>query len=143
MFQNVTMLHIEDDDVDAEAVERDLRAANFCMPIKRANCGMDALEKLHETAEELKLTPPCLILLDMNLPDMSGVEFLKQLRQDPHWHQAPVFVLTNSMREDDLRDAYEQGIVGYLHKDDHREVSKIPSLFKEYLRSVKLPPLDA
>lgn len=90
----VTILLVEDDDVDAQGVERSLRKRKIANEIVRAVDGLDALALLQED----KVKRPYIILLDLQMPRMSGLEFLKKLRSDPQHDLSVVFVLTTSLR---------------------------------------------
>src|SRR5690606_7184576 len=94
----VKIVMIEDDEGHARLIEKNIRRAGVTNEIVGFADGTSALEYLF-SAEELKKPPaphPMLILLDLNLPDMSGVDILKRVKEDEHMRRAPVVVLTTT-----------------------------------------------
>ncbi|MEM9488664.1 MAG: response regulator, partial [Myxococcota bacterium] len=78
----VTVLLVEDNEVDVEAVRRAFRKLRIANPIQVARDGLEALDRLRGQGEYETVPRPYLILLDLNLPRMSGIEFLRELRRD-------------------------------------------------------------
>ncbi|MEW8402566.1 MAG: response regulator, partial [Candidatus Thiodiazotropha sp.] len=94
---NETILLIEDDRVDIMTVQRALQKNNISNPLHVARTGLQALDMLRGANGVVKLDPlPALILLDLNLPKMSGIEFLQELRKDPQLSALRIIVLTSS-----------------------------------------------
>jgi CheY-like chemotaxis protein len=114
--RTVHILLVEDDSVDAEAVTRAFRKVKIANPIRVAPDGVTALQTLRGHGDLPPFPRPYLILLDLNLPRMNGIEFLGILRQDPLLHDSIVFVLTTSNAEKDKSAAYAYNIAGYLTK---------------------------
>lgn len=112
--ETVTVLLVEDNDIDYEAIERAFARHRIANPVIRAVDGVEALEFLRDG----KVARPYLILLDLNLPRMGGLEFLKTLRQSPDLHDAVVFVLTTSRADEDRANSYAQHIAGYIVKSE-------------------------
>jgi len=110
-----SLLLVDDDDVAAEAVVRGLRKHSMECSIVIAEDGKTALQILRGTHER-KVTQPLLVLLDLNMPRMNGIEFLKELRADSALKSTVVFVLTTSGADADRARAYEQCIAGYMVK---------------------------
>jgi CheY-like chemotaxis protein len=110
------ILLVEDDDGDAMAVERTLRKARIAKSIVRAVDGVEALEILKGTGGHPRLQKPYLLLVDLNLPRMSGIQLVTAIREDPELHDAVVFVLTTSNRHQDKSGAYALNVAGYLLK---------------------------
>lgn len=104
---------VEDDDVDVMNVRRAFEKAKISDPVFRAGDGVEALELLRSPAVP---TERLLVLLDLNLPRMNGLEFLRELRADSSLRKIPVVVLTTSNDERDKVDAYEMNVAGYLLK---------------------------
>src|SRR5215212_3654714 len=96
-----SILLIEDDEVDAEAVGRALRQQQLANPLIHAPDGLCALDLLRGRPGEAPLPKPYIILLDMNMPGMNGLEFLRELRQDPALAESVVFVVTSSTNPQD------------------------------------------
>ncbi len=110
------MLHlllVEDDKVDVMNVQRALKKANVSNPLHVAGNGLEALEMLRDGRVPAGRR---LILLDLNMPRMNGIEFLRELRKDPELHNTSVVVLTTSNAERDKVDAYQLNVAGYLVK---------------------------
>lgn len=109
----LNILLVEDDDVDVMNVARACEKARIPRPFLRAADGVEALVLLRASS-----TPPArrLVLLDLNLPRMNGIEFLRELRADEQLRRTPVVVLTTSNDEQDKTDAFEMNVAGYLLK---------------------------
>jgi CheY-like chemotaxis protein len=115
--QQLNILLVEDDEVDVMNVQRALKKNDADATLYRAANGIEALAMLRTnrqiTAED---NTRLLILLDLNMPKMGGLEFLKQLRADPTLCKLPVVILTTSMQDGDLATAYQYNVAGYLIK---------------------------
>jgi CheY-like chemotaxis protein len=109
----LNILLVEDDEVDVMNVRRAFKKNNICNPLWVAENGLTALEMLRgsEIPRDRRL-----ILLDLNMPRMNGIEFLRQLRADPELRLTPVVVLTTSDDERDRVDAYNLNVSGYILK---------------------------
>ena len=114
--QHVRILLVEDDDVDVEVVKRGFRKQRIANPVVVASDGVEALEILRGTDGRAPLPRPYIILLDLNMPRMSGIEFLQAVRGDPDLQDSVVFVLTTSQNETDRIRAYKQHVAGYMVK---------------------------
>jgi CheY-like chemotaxis protein len=87
------------------------------------------------------MTRPLIILLDLNMPRLNGLEFLDVLREDPELKSAIVFVLTQSTRREDIEAAYDRQVAGYLVKSNlGDDYSLLPQLLVTYCRLVALQP---
>ena len=109
----LNILLVEDDQVDVMNVRRAFEKNRITNPLYVASDGVEALRMLRsgEVPGERRM-----ILLDLNMPRMNGIEFLRELRADPALHLAPVVVLTTSNDERDKIDAYNLNVAGYLLK---------------------------
>lgn len=114
----VRILLVEDDTIDVMAIQRALQQLKIANPLIIARDGVEALEILRGGPEKTPLPRPHLILLDLNLPRMNGIEFLETLRKDAALQDAVVFVLTTSSADADRIAAYRQNIAGYMVKSD-------------------------
>lgn len=110
-----SVLLVEDDDVAAEAVVRGLRKHGLVCNVVIAEDGLTALQILRGTHVR-RIHKPFLALVDLNMPRMSGIEFLQELRADAALCGTVVFVLTTSGAESDRVRAYRHGIAGYIVK---------------------------
>lgn len=109
----LNILLVEDDEVDVMTVKRAFEKGHITNPLYVAGNGLEALEKLR--SGEIP-THRRLVLLDLNMPRMNGIEFLRELRKDPELCATPVVVLTTSTMDRDKFDAYGLNIAGYLVK---------------------------
>lgn len=132
----ITLLLVEDDDVDVLTVERGLKARRIGNPVMRARDGREALELLQSGA----VPAPYVVLLDLNLPRMSGLEFLQAVRADERIQSTTVFVLTTSHDDADLLAAYQQHVAGYFLKERvGDEFMDLVDMLKGYWKIVCLP----
>jgi CheY-like chemotaxis protein len=109
----VNILLVEDDEVDVMNVQRAFEKANIHRPFLRAADGVEALDVLRAPSMPLERR---LVLLDLNLPRMNGIEFLRELRADEQLRRTAVVVLTTSDDERDKLDAFDMNVAGYLLK---------------------------
>jgi len=109
----LNILLVEDDEVDVMNVQRAFAQNHIMNPLYVAGDGIEALEKLRsgEIPKERRI-----ILLDLNMPRMNGIEFLRELRKDPELHATTVVVLTTSKDDQDRMDAYDLNVAGYVVK---------------------------
>lgn len=112
----VNVLLVEDNEIDREAVQRAFARHHIANPLRTAADGIEALEILRGSERERPLARPYLILLDINLPRMNGLELLRQLRADDKLHSSVVFVLTTSRSDEDKLASYRFNVAGYLVK---------------------------
>ncbi|MEZ4711763.1 MAG: response regulator [Caldilineaceae bacterium] len=139
--QNLQILLVEDDDVDAEALGRAFRKLPMPISMTVVKNGLEALALLRGAHNGNCLPWPYLILLDINMPQMNGIEFLSELRQDEALKSSIVFVLTTSNRHEDKMAAYNKQVAGYILKsragDDFEDIVK---LLTTYHRVIEFPP---
>ncbi len=105
------ILFIEDDAIETMKLDRTVAKLEFKNQITEAKNGEQALEFLR--SEEAL---PDIIFLDLNMPRMSGIEFLQILKEDPALRYLPTIVLTTSENRSDLLECYKIGIAGYIIK---------------------------
>lgn len=113
--QNSGILLVEDDRVDVMTVQRALRKNRFSSPLHIARTGLEALAMLRGEGRP-QIPAPSLILLDLNLPKMSGIEFLKELRADRDLQSSRVIVLTSSNEPQDRDAAFQYEVDDYIVK---------------------------
>ncbi|HEB33121.1 MAG TPA: response regulator [Spirochaetes bacterium] len=122
------VLLVEDDRVNVIAFQRAFKDLKITNRIEHAWDGKEALDFLKSTEHE----QPALILLDLNLPRMSGLEFLKTIKQDKKLKMIPVVVLTSSRQDQDKIECFNLGVAGYMIKPaDYLE-------FVEVVRTIDL-----
>ncbi len=114
----ITILLVDDDELDVRCVKEAFRDQKISNPLIRASNGLEALEILRGEGRREALARPYLILLDLKMPRMNGIEFLAELRDDPNLSDSIVFVLTTSDDDRDKIAAYKQHVAGYLLKQD-------------------------
>ena len=135
----VNILLVEDDDVDAEAVRRGFAKARVDTPIFRASTGVQALEQLRSPNSPLK-DSPYIILLDLKMPQMNGIEFLDAVRNDQLLSKSIVFVLTTSNDSQDRTAAYDRFVAGYITKSKAGvDFHDLIHMLDHYRRVVELP----
>ncbi|ABN60032.1 response regulator [Shewanella baltica] len=136
-YQQVTILLVDDDDVDYMAVQRAMRQLRLLNPLVRARDGIEALSIL-TSLDTIK--GPYLILLDLNMPRMNGFEFLERIRSDPSLSSSVVFMLTTSSTDEDRMKAYSHHVAGYMVKTDIKDgFNNIFNMLEGYWRIVELP----
>ncbi len=138
--ESVNILLVEDDKVDVMAIKRALREIKVGNPLAVASHGIEALDMLRGENGHTRITQPRLILLDLNMPRMGGLEFLETLRGDPALRRSIVFVMTTSAAEEDRLRAYNLNIAGYLIKDClGKNFLDSISMLKHFWRVVEFP----
>ena len=116
-LQMINILLVEDDEVDVMNVRRAFKKGRITNPLYVAGNGIEALEMLRDKGHPAIIpTDRRLILLDLNMPKMNGIEFLTELRADPLLKQIPVVILTTSNEDRDRVSAYNLNVAGYLLK---------------------------
>jgi CheY-like chemotaxis protein len=110
------ILLVEDDRVDIMTVQRAMKKIDVSNPLYIARTGVEALGMLHGDGYPRIEPMPSLILLDLNLPKMGGIEFLKELRADPALRTLQVIVLTSSNEPGDRAAAFEYEADDYIVK---------------------------
>ncbi len=127
-ISNRPILLVEDDHVDIMTIKRALKEIEVSNPVVSRENGEDALAYLNEPAN----ARPCIILLDLNMPIMNGIEFLQLAKHDDKLKAIPVVVLTTSEEQQDKVNSFNLGVAGYMAKPvDYRR-------FVEMMRSIDL-----
>jgi CheY-like chemotaxis protein len=138
--ETVNILLVEDDIVDIMVLQRAFRQRKITNPLTVARDGIEALEILRGGPERLPLPRPHIILLDLNLPRMNGIEFLDILRVDTTLRDAVVFVLTTSSAYEDKAAAYRLNIAGYMVKANFgSDVLQIVTMLEHFWQVVEFP----
>jgi CheY-like chemotaxis protein len=130
----VTILLVEDDEVDVKALKWAFDKLKVANPLVIARDGVEALDMLKD------LPRPYLIITDINMPRMNGIELLRQIRQSDQLRDSIVFVLTTSNDEQDKIDAYDLNVAGYMLKTDMgTSFQRAISLIDNYWKVVEFP----
>lgn len=111
------VLLLEDDSVDATTVKRAMKDLHVANPLVHVVNGEEALKYLRDS----KNVKPCVILLDLNMPRMNGIEFLKIAKADSELQCIPVVALTTSRADQDRFECFDNGIAGYVVKPTNYE----------------------
>lgn len=131
------LLLVEDDEVDVLTVQRALRDLDVSNDLLVASNGEDALAVLRRRDRD---TTPALILLDLNMPRMNGLEFLRQARAENLVQGIPVVVLTTSRQDQDILEGFELAVSGYMVKPvDYRKFVEVMSTIDRYWSTSELP----
>lgn len=139
--QIIHILLVEDDEIDAEAIVRGFQKQQVENPITVVPNGIEALNALRGDGGYERVPAPYLILLDLNMPRMNGIEFLQAVRQDPQLKSSIVFVLTTSDSDRDKLAAYREQIAGYLLKQRSGvNFIELVNMLDSYWRIVEFPP---
>jgi len=100
------------------SIERAIKKLRLVNPVRTAMNGEEALHILRGTNGMAQISSPYVIILDLNMPKMNGIEFLEEVRNDIALKKAVIFVLTTSDAPEDVAQAYEQNIAGYVVKEN-------------------------
>lgn len=131
-----TILLVEDDLVDCLTIERALKETGDRNVLVNVKNGEEALHYLQAAGNDR----PAIILLDLNMPRMNGVEFLKLVKEDPELRKIPVVVLTTSRAEQDINASFDLGAAGYMVKPlDYREFIEAVVTVARYWHLSELP----
>jgi CheY-like chemotaxis protein len=123
---NKPILLVEDDQVDTMTVIRALKEIHVTNRLVHVENGEEAVSYLRDPESEKQ----CIILLDLNMPIMNGIEFLQVVKRDDHLKRIPVVVLTTSEEQQDKVNSFNMGVAGYMAKPvDYRQ-------FVEVMRSI-------
>ncbi|MEC4881220.1 MAG: response regulator [Scytonema sp. PMC 1070.18] len=114
----INILLVEDDEVDVMNVKRAFKKVNINNPLYVATNGIEALSMLRSSDGQPPVVPSerRLILLDLNMPKMGGIEFLQEIRSDAKLRATPVVVMTTSNQDKDRVEAYNLNVAGYILK---------------------------
>ena len=142
----LNILLVEDDEVDVMNVQRAFIRNQITSSIHHAGNGVEALEMLRgdqNSSSDGISRERLLILLDLNMPRMNGIEFLQELRQDPALQLMSVIVLTTSDEERDRVEAYRLNVAGYILKPvTFDKFVSVVSKLSEYWSMCEMPPSD-
>lgn len=138
--KSVNVLLVEDNEVDREAVRRGFAKYRIANTLIDARDGVEALARLRGTDGQPPLERPYLILADLNMPRMNGIELVRAIRADSDLKDSVVFMLTTSRNDEDRVASYALNVAGYILKDDvGAGFVRLVELLDRYWRIVELP----
>ena len=136
MTSSKSVMLVEDDNVDVMSVKRAFKDLNIKNQLIITPNGEEALEYLNNNNN----TPPRIILLDLNMPKMNGLEFLRIIKTDENLKKIPVIVLTTSSQQEDIIESFKLGVAGYMVKSvDYIEFTQVIKTINLYWTSSKVP----
>jgi len=139
----VHILLVEDDRIDAKAFLRAMTKLRISNPLTVARDGVEGWELLKGNGDT-EVPRPNLVILDINMPRMNGLELLRKIREDSELRNLIVFVLTTSNDEKDKFEAYDLNVAGYMLKSDlGGSFMGAVSLVDQYWRVVEFPEVPA
>jgi CheY-like chemotaxis protein len=137
----VTILLVEDDDIDAQTVMRGLASAKIANPVIRARDGVEALELLRGSGDKKRLAPPYLLLVDIRMPRLDGLGLVRAIRNNPSLQRTIVFILTTSDSDADRLNAYNEHVAGYIVKSNSPDqFLRLAHMIEYYVMIVSMPP---
>ena len=130
------ILLVEDDQVDVMTVKRALKEIHVTNTVVNLENGEEALNYLRAPDS----AKPCIILLDLNMPIMNGIEFLQVAKQDVQLRRFPVVVLTTSEEQQDKVNSFDLGVAGYMAKPvDYRQFVEVMRTIDAYWTISEVP----
>lgn len=139
--EKMKVLVVEDNPNDVTIVKRAMRKSEVKCELSFARDGEEALNFLYRKGEFEDAPRPDVILLDLNLPKINGLEVLAKIKEDERLRRIPVIVLTISEREEDMVKAYDSGAASYMTKPvDSKDFERLIQTVQEYWRIARIPP---
>ncbi len=130
------ILLVEDDQIDVMSVQRAFKDIHVTNRLEVVSNGAEALSHLRNSENQR----PCIILLDLNMPKMNGIEFLKVKKQDEMMRSIPVVVLTTSREDQDKVDSFNLGVAGYMIKPvEYKKFVEVAKTIDIYWTLSELP----
>lgn len=136
----VSFLLVDDDIVSIMSMKRVIKKLRLLNPVVVANDAFQALDILRATGPDAQLTAPYIVILDLNMPKMSGHDFMTEIRNDPELSDTIVFIMSTSDSPADIEAAYNANVAGYILKDGNPNTFRDAlSLLGTYSEIVLLP----
>ena len=136
----IKVLVVEDNPNDVAIIKRAMRKSDVTCELYFARDGAEALDFLYQQADFEDAPRPDLILLDLNLPKIKGLEVLTKIKADEHLRRLPVIVLTISEREEDMVKAYDSGAASYMTKPvDSKDFERLIQTVQDYWQIARVP----
>ncbi|MGO9173993.1 MAG: response regulator [Rhodomicrobium sp.] len=140
MNKPATIIMVEDDDGHARLIERNIRRASVTNQLIHFSDGTSAKIYFDRLQQKPADAVPILVLLDLNLPDMSGFEILEYLKRDSHLKRAPVIVLTTADDDTEIKRCYDLGCNVYITKPvDYEQFAAAVRQLGLFFSVVKVP----
>ncbi len=140
----VTIVMIEDDEGHARLIERNIRRAGISNNVRHFSDGTTALDFLFNGAEGPNVNGPALILLDLNLPDMSGTDILAKIKSQPKLKRTPVVVLTTTDDKAEIQRCYDLGANVYVTKPvDYEAFADAIRQLGLFISVIQVPEVEA
>lgn len=136
MPKQANILVVEDDIVDVEMLKRGFKKSGIDNTVFYAESGVTALKMLRGEDGAEKISTPVLMLIDINMPMMTGLEMLRELRGDKALQQNIAFILTTSARPQDKAESYQLNVAGYFLKEN---IDQLISALGPYCQSNQFP----
>jgi CheY-like chemotaxis protein len=147
MAMTETILLVEDDDNDVLFMKMAMETSGVLNPLQVAAHGRQAIEYLsgaNKYANRQVYPLPCLVLLDLKLPYVPGLEVLRKMREDPSMKEIIVIILTSSQEESDIHAAYCLGINAYVVKPPSIEqLQDLTKAIRDFWLVYNVPPCAA
>ncbi|HSG63576.1 MAG TPA: response regulator [Gammaproteobacteria bacterium] len=135
--REVKILLVEDDEIDVKALLKAFKKLKIANPVTVAKDGLEGWDALQ------KLERPYLLIMDINMPRMNGLELLRKIRSSKAHHDAIVFILTTSTDEKDKFEAYDLNVAGYMLKSDMgTSFIHAIEMVERYWRVIEFPGSD-
>ena len=142
--QPVSIVMIEDDEGHARLIEKNIRRAGISNKLTHFLDGTTALDYLFNSPEGPAHGGPAMVLLDLNLPDMSGIDILAKIKNDPKLHRTPVVVLTTTDDKVEIARCYDMGCNVYITKPvNYESFSDAIRQLGLFLSVIQVPDVDA
>ncbi len=136
--REVNILVVEDDEIDVKALLMAFKKLKIANPVTVAKDGIEGWEALQSLAR------PYLLILDINMPRMNGIELLGKIRATEKYHDSIVFVLTTSTDDKDKFEAYNLNVAGYMLKSDMgTSFIRAIEMVEKYWKVVEFPGSDS
>ncbi len=136
----IKVLVVEDNPNDVAIIKRAMRKSDVKCELYFARDGAEALDFLYQQGDFEDAPRPDLILLDLNLPKIKGLEVLTKIKADEHLRRLPVIVLTISEREEDMVKAYDSGAASYMTKPvDSKDFERLIQTVQDYWQIARVP----
>jgi len=133
-------MFVDDDEISIMALKRGMKQLGISNTVQVALNGVEAIEILNEALQSEGTLPLYVVVLDLNMPKMGGLEFLKKIRNSENFKKLVVFILTTSDEPSDIASAYEHNIAGYIVKEvSGNSYRDTLAMIKAYSELVVLP----